>query len=78
MVTMVKEVTLRRIIRRKNLPDYVGLQRSQIDQLIQRGEFPAPITLADGGRARGWFEDEIAEWQQRRIKSRTGTAGVDR
>jgi predicted DNA-binding transcriptional regulator AlpA len=69
MVVMAKEITLRRIIRRRDLPKYTGLQKSQTDVLISRGEFPKPISLTDGGRARGWLEDEIAAWQAGRIEA---------
>lgn len=61
---------LQRIIRKKDLPDFVGLKRTQIESLIERGEFPKPVTLSDGGRAIGWLESEVTEWQQRRIAKR--------
>ena len=61
---------LHRIIRLRDLPDYVGLKRTQIDQLIIRGEFPKPIKLNDAGRAKGWLEHEIVAWQQARIAAR--------
>jgi len=74
-VTMTKETTaLHRIIRRNDLPKYVGLQRSQIGELIARGEFPKPVPLSDTGRAVGWFEDEIAAWQEERSKARADNA----
>ncbi len=61
---------LNRIIRKRDLPNYVGLQRTQIEQLIERGEFPKPIPLSDSGRAVGWIESEIWAWQQRRLAKR--------
>ncbi len=65
---------LHRIIRLRELPTWVGLQRSQIDKLIIRGEFPKPIRLNDPGRAKGWLESEIVQWQQERIASRDADA----
>ena len=65
---------LHRIIRLRELPTWVGLQRSQIDELISNGEFPKPIKLNDTGRAKGWLEHEIIEWQQKRIKKRDADA----
>jgi prophage regulatory protein len=59
-----------RIIRKKNLPDFVGLQRTQIEGLIAAGEFPKPIPLSDSGRSVGWLESEIAIWQAQRIAKR--------
>lgn len=62
---------LNRMIRLADLPQYVGLQRTQIDQLIAAGEFPKPIKLSDTGRAKAWLECEVLEWQNARIlKSR--------
>ncbi len=71
---MAHSKTPRKIIRRKNLPDYVGLKLRRIDELIAEGKFPRPIKLTDGGYASGWFEDEIAAWQEARIKARAETA----
>jgi predicted DNA-binding transcriptional regulator AlpA len=65
----IKITGLRRIIRRKDLPKYTGLQRSQTNTLIARGEFPKPISLADGGRAKGWLEDDLIAWQEARINA---------
>jgi prophage regulatory protein len=63
---------LHRIVRRRELPRFVGLQRTQIDELIKRGEFPRPIELSDSGRAIGWIEDELAAWQRKRLVKRDG------
>lgn len=64
------EAPLLRIIRLSELPTYVGLQRTQIDELIKAGEFPAPVKLSDTGRAKGWLEHEIVAWQQMRLAKR--------
>ena len=69
---------LHRIIRRRELPAFVGLGRTQVDELIKRGEFPKPISLSDGGRAVGWLEDEIASWQRSRLAKRDGGERQDR
>jgi predicted DNA-binding transcriptional regulator AlpA len=59
-----------RIIRRHDLPKYVGLQRTQIAELIKSGQFPRPISLNDNGRAVGWLEDEVIAWQRQRLSKR--------
>jgi prophage regulatory protein len=61
---------LNRIIRKKDLPNYCGLQRTAIEELIERGEFPKPIPLSDSGRAIGWIEHELWAWQQARLAKR--------
>ena len=70
----VNKASLLRVIRLSELPIYVGLKRSQIDELIRSGEFPPPIKLSDTGRAKGWLEHEIIAWQQRRIAQRDANA----
>jgi prophage regulatory protein len=67
-----------KIIRKKNLPDYVGLQRTQIEGLIAAGEFPRPIPLSDSGRAVGWLEHEVQAWQAARIAKRAEAGAARR
>jgi prophage regulatory protein len=59
-----------RIIRKADLPKFVGLRRTQIETLIARGEFPKPVRLSE--RAVGWVGSELAEWQRARIAERDG------
>jgi prophage regulatory protein len=59
---------LQRIIRKKDLPDYVGLKRTAIDDAIKRGDFPKPIQL--GPRAVGWTEEDLLRWQAKKIAQR--------
>jgi prophage regulatory protein len=62
--------TLNRVFRRKDLPPFVGLRRTQVDELIAKGEFPKPIRLSESGRAIAWLEADLAEWQAKRIAAR--------
>jgi prophage regulatory protein len=61
---------LNRIIRKKELPKFTGLQRTAIDNLIRIGSFPRPIPL--GKRSVGWLESEVLAWQEERIALRDG------
>ena len=56
-----------RLVRERDLPTYAGLRRTQIAELIKRGEFPRPIRLSDGGRAKAWLEDELASQGTERV-----------
>ena len=56
---------LNRIIRRHQLPQFTGLGRSKIAELIEAGNFAKPVTLVEGGRAVGFFEDDLIAWQQK-------------
>ena len=63
--------TLDRLYRRYELPQFIGLRRTQIDELIAAGEFPKGVKISDRGRTLAWFESDIAEWQKaRKAKSR--------
>ncbi|MGB9393089.1 MAG: AlpA family phage regulatory protein [Xanthobacteraceae bacterium] len=65
---------LNRIIRVADAEAYCGLRRTQRKELEARGEFPRSVPLSDGGRARGYLEDELIEWQQRRLAKRDASA----
>jgi predicted DNA-binding transcriptional regulator AlpA len=58
---------LRRVVRQRDLHEFDGLGRTQRQVLIDRGEYPAPIRTAEGGRAKFWLVDELAQWQEQRI-----------
>jgi prophage regulatory protein len=62
------EDTPHKIVRRKQLQQYVGIRNTTLDTLIEKGEFPRPIPL--GTRAVGWLLSEVTEWQRRRIAER--------
>jgi prophage regulatory protein len=59
-----------RLVRERDLFTYAGLRRTQIAELIKRGEFPRPIRLSEGGRAKAWLEDELITWQRQRLAKR--------
>ena len=67
---MQMEKKLRRFLREREVIQRCGYGRTQLDDLIARGEFPKPFRLSDSGRAKGWDEDEIIEWQAQRMASR--------
>jgi predicted DNA-binding transcriptional regulator AlpA len=57
----------REMIRRRDLPKYIPLGHTQLDDLIANDpDFPKPIKLSDAGRAVAYFLDEIAAWQEKR------------
>jgi prophage regulatory protein len=59
---------LHKIVRLSELPSYCGLKRTQIEEMIARGDFPKPVKLS--ARRKGWLEAEIIAWQQERIARR--------
>ncbi len=58
------------MFRLRYLPEFVGLRRTQIGELIKADEFPNPIPLSDSGRAVAWLEADLLAWQNERIAAR--------
>jgi predicted DNA-binding transcriptional regulator AlpA len=56
---------LRRIVRMKDGKRYHGYGSTQVQKLIDDGVLPKPFPLSPGGRAKGWFEDQLIEHQKR-------------
>ena len=61
---------LNRIIRERDLFAFTGLRKTQVATLIRAGEFPKPIKLTETGRAKGWLESELLDWQAKRLAQR--------
>jgi|RhiMetdeSRZDD1v2_1073273.scaffolds.fasta_scaffold01108_6 prophage regulatory protein len=54
----------RRVIRGwQGLFEYTGLRRTQLQTMVAEGRFPAPVRL--GPRAIGWYENDIAKYQDK-------------
>ena len=64
-----------RIIRKHELPQFVGYSKSQIAAMIAQGTFPAPVPF--GPKIKVWLESEIIEWQQQKIAERETAPKVD-
>lgn len=58
----------RLVIRLSALPDVIGIKRTAISELIQRGDFPKPITL--GGKSKGILVSELEAWLESRKAER--------
>lgn len=60
------------------LPDVktvTGLSRSTIYAEIEKGSFPASISLTDTGRAVGWERKAVDDWVAKRVeRAREGVA----
>jgi prophage regulatory protein len=69
---MPNNTTPQQIIRQSELEQFVGLRRSQIQELIDQGKFPRPIRLST--RRKAWLACEIAHWQDQRIAERDRSA----
>lgn len=49
------------LYRMKDLPDIVGLSRSEIYRQMHRGEFPKPVSL--GGKSVAWKAEDLEQWK---------------
>jgi prophage regulatory protein len=58
----------KRILRIKDVERLVGLKRSRIRQLMDKGQFPSSFNLAE--RAKGWLEMEVEIWIEERAAKR--------
>lgn len=54
------------ILRIDDVMDRTGLAKSTINLAVREGRFPQPFKILQGGRAIGFYEEEVNEW----IKSR--------
>jgi prophage regulatory protein len=61
------------MIRRHEVEQLVGLQRSSIYRLMSLGEFPRPFRLTKSGKAVGWKASAVEKW----IESRAVSTGVN-
>ena len=60
---------MEKIIRFKELRNYVPLSRSSLWRLMQKEEFPKPISLSGlqcKNAAKGWLEQDIIDWIKHR------------
>ena len=61
-------VSNEKILKLKEVTNIVGLSRSSVYTLVQRGDFPQPIKISV--RSSGWLRSEIDQWIERRASSR--------
>ena len=54
-----------KFIRMSELPDKVGICRSQIYKLIQRDDFPKQVKIGD--RISVWRQSEVDEWMDEKV-----------
>ena len=52
----------RRIIREPEVRSRTGFSTSWIYELMKKDLMPRNFKIAPGGRASGWYEDEIDDW----------------
>jgi len=58
----------KKVIRMSELRSIFPFSESHIYWLIKNRKFPKPFSLVQGGRAKGWFQDEIENWLCKQAK----------
>lgn len=78
MTSIAQPLPPRRLLRRSEVQDRVGLSKSTLYLRISVGSFPKPVTLGSSVR---WVESEVEAWISERVSERDhggetgGTAG---
>ncbi len=54
-----------KFLRLPSVIDKVGLSRSQIYKLIQRGDFPEPVKI--GSKISVWIEEKLEMWMDAQV-----------
>lgn len=75
MPTTTPATASERAVRIREVMQRVGISRTQIYRLIQRGDFPAPVRLSD--RISIWRQKDIDEWLSRHFERLSGTRSAD-
>jgi prophage regulatory protein len=57
-----------KLIKISDVTSNLGLSKSHMYALIQRGKFPKPIKLSE--RSSAWLESEVNDWIESRISQR--------
>jgi prophage regulatory protein len=60
----------RRLLRRKQVLEMIGMGRTALVEAVKRGDFPAPIVLFEHGRSLVWDADEVEAWIEARFAAR--------
>lgn len=55
------------IYRKHQGPKIFGVGKTKLDEQIKSREIEPPMSLSDGGRAKGWLGSVIIEHQQKRL-----------
>ena len=58
------------LMRKNEVLDAVHLGRTQLDDAIQRGEFPRPIKITESGRRIAWIREEVEGYIAARAAAR--------
>ena len=66
-----------RILRWKQVEDRIPFSKSHAYALQAKGQFPKAVKLIEGGRGAGYWEHEIDEWLNARLKATRGSDNHD-
>ncbi len=61
-----------KVVRMKELRQWLQLSESTIYSLVAAGQFPAPFALRPGGKAKGWLVSTVEQYLREQAESRGG------
>ena len=71
---MTTQPNVREVLRLPQVKTLTGFSEMHLWRLEKAGKFPKRFKLCEGGKAVGWFADEIAAYQAARGASRDQAA----
>jgi predicted DNA-binding transcriptional regulator AlpA len=70
---------MKMVLRKAEAMEFVGLRKTQFEEKVLMGEFPAPIDISDSGRAVAWLRTDLEKWLSDRVAKRdTAEAKAER
>jgi len=64
---------LRQLIGREAVLQLIGLKRTALDEAVERGDFPPPVKMFEGGRKSFWDREEVLAHIEARFEARKKT-----
>jgi predicted DNA-binding transcriptional regulator AlpA len=64
------------MLRKPEVQRRTSMGKTQLGEAIRRGIFPKGVPIFEGGRALGWFEDEVESYVESRRQARDAAAAA--
>jgi prophage regulatory protein len=64
------------MLRKPEVQRRTSMGKTQLGEAIRRGIFPKGVPIFEGGRALGWFEDEVDNYVESRRQARDAAAAA--
>jgi predicted DNA-binding transcriptional regulator AlpA len=65
------------LVRKREVMRRFSIGRTQLAEAVRAGKFPKGVPILEGGRALGWFESELDNYEESRRQARDAAAAAD-